>query len=459
MQIDQRHKIDIRDHKITVIGMSRSGMAAAYLAQQLGALVFVSDSTDNPTTRSNLQKLQESGINGEIGGHNDDIFTTDLWVLSPGIPEDSTLVKSAQDRHIPIVSEIEFASWFTDAPIIAVTGSNGKTTTVHALTEMCQSDTIHGVLAGNMGVPFAKKVLADLISPDPARVFILEISSFQMEFILHFQPRIAVFLNISPDHLDRYPSMNEYITAKLKMAANLDSKDFIVFNLDDKILSDKLKSDKTWMVPFSIKPYSETTYFINKDKIYNFEHAMLIPLDAVALPGPHNSANLLAAATAAHLIGIPDDTIATVMQTFRGVPHRLEEVAVVDGITYVNDSKATNLDAVKVALQSYPGPIILILGGKDKGGDFTELIPFFTDKIKLIIAIGQARPKILAALRDAARPRSVEGLRDAVKITRESAKPGDVVLLSPGCASFDQFRDFEDRGDQFREIVMELDKV
>jgi len=456
MQIDQRYKINIRDQNITVIGMSRSGMAAAYLAQQVGARVFVSDNTDNPVTRSNLHKLQDSGINGEIGGHSDQIFATDLWVLSPGIAEDSTLVKSALDRHIPIVSEIEFASWFTEAPIIAVTGSNGKTTTVHALTEMCQSETIHGVLAGNMGVPFAKKVLADIINPDPARVFILEISSFQMEFILHFKPRIAVFLNISPDHLDRYPSMNEYITAKLKMTANLDLEDYIVFNLDDKILDEKLKSDKAWLVPFSIKPYAETTYFINNNKIYNFEHATLIPLDAVALPGPHNSANLLAAATAAHLIGIPDETIATVMHTFRGVPHRLEEVAVVNGITYVNDSKATNLDAVKVALQSYPGPIILILGGKDKGGDFAGLIPYFADKVKLIIAIGQARPKISAALRDAARPIAVEGLRDAVKITRESVEPGDVVLLSPGCASFDQFRDFEDRGDQFREIVMEL---
>ena len=457
MKIDNRNNIDIKDRLVTVIGIGRSGLAAARLAHYLGAKVFISDNSTNKTVTANLQELQLLGIEGELGSHSSRIFEADLWILSPGIAQDSDLVRRAQSKAIPIISEIEFASWFTDAPILAVTGSNGKTTTVHALALMCQTEKIHGVLAGNMGVPFAKMVLADLTEPDPARVFILEISSFQMEFIHHFQPRVSVFLNITSDHLDRYHSMAEYIDAKLNLAHNAGINDYVVLNLDDPILTERLKTSPAWVVPFSIRQQSDTTYFVNNTKVYTSEHATLIPLDAVALPGRHNLANLLAAATAAHLIGVPDQTIAMVMQSFTGIPHRLEDVALVDGVKYINDSKATNLDAVKVALMSFPGPIILILGGKDKGSDFRELIPYFENKVKQIIAIGQAQTPILSALRDAVRPICVDGLRDAVKITRDSAKPGDVVLLSPGCASFDQFRDFEDRGDQFRVLVKELE--
>ncbi len=456
MQTKDRNNINIQDARIAVIGLSRSGFAAARLAFRLGANVFASDSGAGQAASANLAKLEKIGLSGETGGHSDRIFAADLWILSPGIAQDSELVRKAQANNIPIVSEVEFASWFTEAPILAVTGSNGKTTTVHALALMCRTDSINGVLAGNMGVPFAEKVLADLDAPDPQRVFVLEISSFQAEFLRHFRPKVSVFLNITPDHLDRYPSMEAYINAKLNMAVNNSGEDKIVFNADDPILAEKLKNVKAELVPFSLSDHSAQKYYLKKDKIYTFEHATLTTLAAVALPGPHNYSNLLAAATAAHLIGLPDQQIAAVMQTFRGVPHRLEDVGTIAGVRYINDSKATNLDAVKVALQSYPGPIILILGGKDKGGDFRELLPYFKNKVKQVIAIGQAQARILAALRDAERPVCVDGLGDAVKITRESALPGDLVLLSPGCASFDQFRDFEDRGDQFRAMVQRM---
>ncbi len=457
MNIDDRNKIDLKNTRISVIGLSRSGLAAAHLAHYLGATVFVSDNSATEMIKANFQELQLLKIAGEIGDHSQQIFKADLWIISPGISQDSEIVKQAQTAEIPIVSEIEFASWFTSAMVLAVTGSNGKTTTVNALATMCQTETIHGVLAGNMGIPFSKMVLQETQSPDPARVYILEISSFQMEFIRHFKPLISVFLNISPDHLDRYSTMGDYISAKMNLARNVDENDYVVFNLDDPVLVEYLQNSPAWLVPFSTKPYANTTYLVNNRKIYSFEHATLIPLDAVALPGSHNLANLLAAATAAHLIGVPDETIAEAIKTFTGVSHRLEEVAVIDGVKYINDSKATNLDAVKVALQSFPDPIILILGGKDKGSDFHELIPYFENKVKQIIAIGQAQTQIFSALKDAARPLCVEGLRDAVKITRDSAVPGDVVLLSPGCASFDQYRDFEDRGDQFRAMIKKLE--
>ncbi len=453
MNIKDRKNISIAYSPIAVIGLSRSGFAAAKLAYHMGAQVFVSDGSTNENIVANLEELETVGIAGECGGHSDRIFEAELWILSPGIAQDSKLVKKAQAHDITIVSEVEFASWFTTAPIIAVTGSNGKTTTVHALAKMCQTDEIHGVLAGNVGIPFAEMVLKELLEPDPDTVFILEVSSFQSEFLLHFKPQISVFLNITPDHLDRYHSMDEYITAKLNMVCNTDSNDKVIYNSDDPILTQRLSGSSAELLPFSLSENQQQLYSLNKDKIYTSEHATLVTLDAVALPGPHNYSNLMAAATAAHLIGIPDHKIAAVMKTFQGVPHRLEEVGVIAGVRYINDSKATNLDAVKVALQSYPGPIILILGGKDKGGDFTELIPFLKDRVKQVIAIGQAQTRIFIALRDAERPECVRGLGDAVEITRERALPGDLVLLSPGCASFDQYRDYEERGDHFRSLV------
>lgn len=455
MDISDRNNIKLHDRQVAIIGLGRSGVAAARLADHLGAQVFVSDSHDSPTVAENYRRLQHDSIAGEIGGHGDRIYQADLWVLSPGIARNAPLVLEAQNRGKTIVSEIEFASWFTVAPLLAVTGSNGKTTTVHALAKMCQTEHSHSALSGNMGVPFSQIVLADLIEPDPRRIHVLEISSFQMEFIHHFRPKVSVFLNISPDHLDRYSSMDEYVAAKMRMAVNAGTEDFIVYNADDDYLNQAFTEAAAHTRSFSLKDIPGALFTVNRTKIKNFEHATLIPLDEVALPGQHNLANLLAAATAAHLAGAPDQSIAMAMGTFRGVPHRLEKVAEFNGVTYVNDSKATNLDAVKVALKSYPGPIILILGGKDKGGDFSELLPLFRNRVKQIIAIGQAQPRILAALRDAARPIPLDGLRDAVKFTRDSAEPGDIVLLSPGCASFDQFRDFEDRGDQFKQLVQE----
>jgi UDP-N-acetylmuramoylalanine--D-glutamate ligase len=459
MNIQNRANIKIRGRKIIVLGLALSGVAAAKLAARQGADVFVSDNQDTSELQGTLTDLKELGINGELGQHSNQIYDADLWIISPGIPQDSELVQKGHHKGISIVSEIEFASWFTEAPILAITGSNGKTTTAHLLAEMIQTDDLHGLLAGNVGIPFSAMVLKDLENPDAKRVWILEISSFQMEFITHFKPYIAIFLNITPDHLNRYPSMKEYIAAKMKMWSRQTAEDFIVYNADDTILVEEIAESTSRKIAFGLDHHPEAIFQPNRTKIYTEEHATLIEMNQLALPGKHNLANALAAATAAHLMGIPNKFISATMSQFSGVPHRLESVAEINGVTYINDSKATNLDAVQVALKSFSQPIILLLGGLDKGGDFRSLLPHTHNNLKEVIAFGQAQDLILTALRDAVRSTSVMDLKEALELAQNCSQPGDVVLLSPGCASFDQFNNFEERGNYFRSLVTVMEKA
>ena len=459
MNIHDRATIEIRGKKIVILGLALSGAAAAKLAVRQGADVFVSDNQDTLALQDTLTDLKALSIPGELGQHSDQIYDADLWIISPGIAQDSELVQKAQSNDIPIVSEIEFSSWFTEAPILAITGSNGKTTTAHLLAEMIQTDDLHGALAGNVGIPFAEMVLEDLENPDPKRVWVLEISSFQMEFIEHFKPYIAIFLNITPDHLNRYPSMKEYIAAKMNMWSRQTAEDFIVYNADDTILVEEIAESTSRKIAFGLGHHPEAIFQPNRTKIYTEEHATLIEMNQLALPGKHNLANALAAATAAHLMGVPNKSIAATMSQFSGVPHRLEPIAEINGVTYINDSKATNLDAVQVALESFTQPIILLLGGLDKGGDFRSLLPHTHNNLKEVIAFGQAKELILTALRDAVRSTSVMDLKEALELAQNCSQPGDVVLLSPGCASFDQFENFEKRGDHFRSLVTVMEKA
>jgi len=459
MNIHDRATIEIRGKKIVILGLALSGAAAAKLAVRQGADVFVSDNQDTLALQDTLTDLKALSIPGELGQHSDQIYDADLWIISPGIAQDSELVQKAQSNDIPIVSEIEFSSWFTEAPILAITGSNGKTTTAHLLAEMIQTDDLHGALAGNVGIPFAEMVLEDLGNPDPKRVWVLEISSFQMEFIEHFKPYIAIFLNITPDHLNRYPSMKEYIAAKMNMWSRQTAEDFIVYNADDTILVEEIAESTSRKIAFGLGHHPKAIFQPNRTKIYTEEHATLIEMNQLALPGKHNLANALAAATAAHLMGVPNKSIAATMSQFSGVPHRLEPIAEINGVTYINDSKATNLDAVQVALESFTQPIILLLGGLDKGGDFRSLLPHTHNNLKEVIAFGQAKELILTALRDAVRSTSVMDLKEALELAQNCSQPGDVILLSPGCASFDQFKNFEERGDHFRSLVTVMEKA
>lgn len=455
MDIQNRKDIRIKNKQVIIIGLGRSGVSAAKLAHSLEANVFISDQSDFDDIPKSLQELNQIGINGEAGGHSDQIYDADLWIVSPGVPRNAPIIEKAQQLNIPLAGEIEFSSWFTDAPVVAVTGSNGKTTTVHVLTEMCQTNELHGIMGGNVGIPFSKVVLDELESSDEKRVYILEISSFQMEFIHHFHPFISIFLNISPDHLDRHADMDEYVSAKLNLVTNSTDRDFIIYNADDATLANRFHSSPAQTVPFSLQQKQDIIFGLNETKIFDEEHATLINLEHIALPGRHNLANQLAAATAAHLLNVDHSRIAQVMESFAGVEHRLETAAVLDGVTYINDSKATNVDSVKVALESMTAPTLLILGGKDKGGDFTQLLPH-THNLKEVIAYGQARDQIQAALGDAVRFTSVVALKDAVALGKEHAHSGDTVLLSPGCASFDQFGNFEERGRAFKSYVQEM---
>ena len=457
MNISNRNEIELKNKNVIVIGLGKSGCGAAKLAHYLKANVFVSDQKNGIELEKNLSMMKSIGVDGEIEGHSEKIFDADLWVISPGVPQNAPIIVKAKERNIPIVGEIEFSSWFTSAPILAITGSNGKTTTAHALTEMCKTKETHGVLAGNVGIPFSEKVLEDLKASDPKRIFILEISSFQMEFILHFKPLISLFLNITPDHLDRYETMEEYESAKLQMIQNQSSDDMIVFNADDPCFENRFDEYPSTIIPFSLYKKENVIFSVNQSKIYTQENDKLIYLNEIALPGKHNLSNLLAAATVAHFMQIPNKHIEKIMATFTGVPHRLEPVVTLQGVDYVNDSKATNIDSVKVALDSFNKSIILILGGQYKGGNFEKLLPH-ANNIKAVLAYGQAHQTIETALGDAVRLYIFDNLKDAVSKSQSLASPGDIVLLSPGCASFDQFDNFEHRGDLFKQWVSQLEE-
>jgi len=451
MDISKKDKININGSKVTVLGIGRSGIGAARLAKHFGATVFISDAGTKDIFKENLITLSKENIEGEYGGHSDRIYDTDLMVVSPGVPNNAPSIIKALENNIPVVGEIEFGSWFTSDPIVSVTGSNGKTTTVYALLHMFNNSSLNPTLAGNMGKSFSEAVLEDLIDKPENRIYILEISSFQMEFIQHFKPFVAVFLNITPDHLDRHGSMHVYMEAKFKMAMNLESDGIIIYNSDDGLLVEQYSSNAN-SIPFGFTSDDKSLFSIKNDVIINQKGQILFPVSDISLPGKHNLSNLLAAATAASISGIEDQNIVISMREFQGVQHRMEQVCIFNGAVFVNDSKATNVDAVKVALESYSQPIILLLGGKDKKGDFKELIPL-THNIHYILAFGKARDVIATALVDAVRLQKFASLKIAVAKSKELARPGDIVLLSPGCASFDEFNNFEERGNYFKKWV------
>ena len=460
IDITVRENINIRDKQVTVIGLGLSGIETAKLANHLGARVFASDSGSSKRVSAHAMDLMHfHHIASETGLHSEKIYDADLWVLSPGVPKNADIVIKAQEKNIPIVGEIEFASWFTESPIVAVTGSNGKTTTAYILAEMCQSKNKHAMMAGNMGLPFSERVLNEIKTLDEARTYILEVSSFQMEFVNHFSPTIAVYTNLSIDHLDRHGSMEEYLKMKLRMIQNMDQEDCVVYNGDDPELVSAVENQTVRLQPFSTTR-SDTLYTWEGTSIKNHSGKSLAGLDELGIPGDHNLSNLLSAATCSHLLGIPDDHISQVMKTFTGVEHRLEHVLTINDVQYINDSKATNINSVIVAIDTFKQPIILILGGRNKGADFRLLLPHIkSSHVRDVISYGEAGGQIDAALGDAVRSVQVTDLNSAVKKAQVLAAPGDIVLLSPGCASFDEFSNFEVRGQFFKSAVMEIKAV
>ena len=435
---------------ISILGGGESGVGAALLAKSKGFDVFLSDSGVLKSTYQ--ETLSENQIEFETGGHSlDRILTSDEIIISPGIPEKTDIVKAIKAKGISLVSEIEFAARYTKAKIVAITGSNGKTTTTLLTYHFLKSAGLKVGLAGNIGQSFAKQVMED-----QHEVYVLEISSFQLDRCFQFKPDVAVLLNITPDHLDRYEyKFENYIASKFRIFQNADASTSCVFWADDEVLKANLATISASACVKTVSFNTKADAYISADKI-QFEGAELNLADA-PLKGPHNAINMAVAVLAAHEAGVTFTQILNSLPFFENAPHRLESCANWKGVEFINDSKATNVDAVYYALNSYKQPLILIMGGVDKGNEYDVLDPLVKDKVKGLICLGTDNVKLEQHFSPLV-PQlfATDSLEAAVKKAKEWAASGDVVLLSPACASFDLFKNYEDRGDQFKSTVKRL---
>jgi UDP-N-acetylmuramoylalanine--D-glutamate ligase len=435
---------------ISILGGGESGVGAALLAKSKGYDVFLSDAG---ALKDNYQQtLRENQIEFESGGHSlDRILSSTEIIISPGIPEKTEIVKAIKAIDIPLVSEIEFAARYTKAKIVAITGSNGKTTTTLLTYHFLKSAGLKVGLAGNIGQSFAKQVMEN-----QHEVYVLEISSFQLDRCFQFKPNVAVLLNITPDHLDRYEyKFENYIASKFRIFQNADASTSCVFWADDEVLKANLAKIATSARLKTVSFNTKADAYITADKI-QFEGAELNLADA-PLKGPHNAINMAVAMLAAHEAGVSFTQMLQSLPFFENAPHRLESCGSWNGVAFINDSKATNVDAVFYALNSYKQPLILIMGGVDKGNEYEVLDPLVKEKVKGLICLGTDNAKLEAHFGSMV-PQlfATDSLENAVKKGMEWATSGDVVLLSPACASFDLFKNYEDRGDQFKSTVKRL---
>ncbi|SEQ04430.1 UDP-N-acetylmuramoylalanine--D-glutamate ligase [Hyunsoonleella jejuensis] len=441
--------------RLVVLGGGESGVGTALLGKAKGYDVFVSDKGKLKDIYKKV--LLHNEIEWEEAQHTEaKILNADLVMKSPGIPETVPLIKAIRARDIPVVSEIEFASKFTNATIVGITGSNGKTTTA-TLTHHLLKDELNVGLAGNIGDSFANQLLEK-----DYENYVLEISSFQLDDVVDFKPKIAVITNITPDHLDRYAyKFENYVKAKFRIAMNQTSNDYLIYDADDEVIVNHLKTNpvQSTLLPFSLKEKIENgAYFENNKLIITIENDKLImPTTNLTLEGKHNIKNAMAASTVAHLLKIRKQTIRESLENFQGVEHRLEQVLKINKVQYINDSKATNVNATYFALESMDTPTVWIVGGVDKGNDYRELFPFVNEKVKAIICLGVDNEKLMdtfGSMVDIIV--ETQFMSEAVKIAYKIAEAGDNVLLSPACASFDLFENYEDRGRQFKDAVRNL---
>ena len=443
--------------RLAILGGGESGVGTAILAKQKGWEVFLSD-------RGNLKteyrkQLDDEGIAYEEGKHTEDkILGADCIMKSPGIPDKAPIVVKARERGIAVISEIEFAAQYTDKPIIAITGSNGKTTTTMLTYHLLKEAGLSVGLGGNIGYSFAELVAHS--NPD---YYVLEISSFQLDGIAtYFAPHIAMLLNITPDHLDRYNYQFEnYIASKFRIAMNQTANDYLIYDADDEVIADWLRHHKVAakLLPFTVKKEVTEGAYLKDNKIYMKidEKTTEIEVDEISLKGIHNVKNTMAATIAARLLAVRDQSLRQSLKGFKGADHRLEEVKVVDGVTYVNDSKATNVNSVFFALDTIKTPIVWIVGGQDKGNDYQSLMPYVQEKVKAIVCLGVDNTPLLRSFASVM-PNLVEtrSMEEAVRLAKHFAAAGDTVLLSPACASFDLFDNYEHRGNMFKEAVAKL---
>ena len=443
--------------KIVILGAGESGVGAALLAKQKGYNVFVSDaSAIKPIFQS---ELEANAIPFESGTHDvERILGADEVMKSPGIPEENELVKQIRAKGIPVISEIEFGYRYKGASkIVAITGSNGKTTTTSLLYHICKTADQDVAIVGNIGFSFARQ-----IAQDPKALYVIEVSSFQLDDIHSFRPDIAIILNITEDHLDRYNYQFEYyIKSKFRIIENQTEKDCFIYCIDDEVVVKHLEllTTNTNLLPFSMKQeLKKGGYIKNEQMMLKIqEERVTMSIYDFALKGKHNAYNTMAASIAASTLGIRKEKIREAVSNFHSLEHRMEFVATVKGVDFINDSKATNVNSTWYALESMQKPTILILGGVDKGNDYALVADLVIDKVKAIVCMGTDNAKLIEYFKDkVAQIIEVDSAKKAVNASFKLAEKGDVVLLSPACASFDLFKNYEDRGHQFKESVKEL---
>ena len=443
--------------RLVVLGGGESGVGTAILGKKKGYDVFVSDfGKIKPNYK---EVLIINGIAWEEEAHTESlILNADVVMKSPGIPEKSPIVKKLVERGISVISEIEFAAPFTNAITIGITGSNGKTTTTMLTYHLLKSAGLNVGLGGNIGKSFAWQVAEDKYDS-----YVLELSSFQLDGIINYKPHIAIITNISPDHLDRYEYKYEnYIASKFRITMNQTEEDFLIYDADDEAIADWLKNNKTkaQLIPFSLtKTFERGAFIKNKKMEINIinEEEFIMETEYIALEGKHNMKNAMAATSVAKLMKIRNATIRESLSNFQGVEHRLEKVLKIQNVQYINDSKATNVNAAFFALDSMITPTVWIVGGVDKGNDYNELMSMVREKVKAIICLGVDNKKIIDVFGNVVDIMiEVSSMEDAVKMAQRLTEKGDTVLLSPACASFDLFENYEDRGNQFKKAVRNL---
>ena len=453
--------MELKNKRVLVVGLGKSGKSAALFLHECGAKVTVSDSRSAEALASEIPALLDAGIMVETGGHGLLTFRRqDLIVVSPGVPYDTPELVQARafgSAGPLIIGELELASRFLQGEIVAITGSNGKTTTTSLLGKIFADAGGPTLVGGNIGTP-----VIDLIAEStPQTVSVLEVSSFQLETVVEFRPHIAVVLNITPDHLDRHGTFENYAAMKARITAQQTPEDFLVLNAEDKptqMLAAHSKAQVYWFsgrraIKQGAFVHGESVVFIPRE---GGKPEPVMPLADIPLKGAHNVENVLAAVCAARLGGVSAQSIRASIAGFKAVEHRLEFVATVRGVSFFNDSKATNVDATKKALEAFPGGVHLILGGKDKNSDYTELADLIRARVKIVYTIGSAAEKIERHLAGVVKIVSAGTLDAAVRQAAQNAVPGDVVLLAPACASFDQFTGYEQRGRVFKDLVQGL---
>jgi UDP-N-acetylmuramoylalanine--D-glutamate ligase len=443
----------VAGQNVVVVGAARSGVAAAELLVERGARVTLSERRDEI---AEARALTDRGVNLELGGHRMDTFErADLVVLSPGVPPEQPPIEAAKARGVPVIAEIELASRWLKGRVIAITGTKGKSTTTALTGKILEGAGFDVTVGGNIGAPLS----AQVIRSTPSTLHVVETSSFQLEGIVNFRPWIAVLLNVSPDHLDRHPSVEAYVAAKARIFENQQESDWAVVNADDPIVLELARNGRARQRKFARRAEIEsgtsieTGWIVAREK---HESERLLPLSAIHLLGPHLVYDVLAAATVGVIAGAPASAMTSAVEAFRGLEHAMELVAESNGIRFVNDSKATNVDSALRSIESFDGGLVPIVGGRFKGGDLGLLREPLKRRAKAVVAIGEARSRVQEAIAGVVPVHEAESMDEAVRTAFDLAKPAGVVLLAPACASFDMFRDYAERGEKFKQAVRRL---